>query len=526
MSREFMVAKVDDLKDGEMKEVEIAGLKILLTRLAGRFFAIGGECSHFGGPLAEGVLRGEEVTCPWHQARFLVKTGDLVNPPALDAMASFQTRVEGDQVIVEVPEPPIGTRTPVLAKHDAQADGRTFIIVGAGAAGNAAAQKLRQEGYQGRLLLITKELRRPYDRTALSKGYLSGDLGEDALPLRTKEFYESAGIELILGEEVSQVEVTAKNLLFKNGSSLSYDTLLLATGGIARKLTVPGGDLGNVFTLRNPDDADRIIAAADKAYQAVIVGTGFIGMETAAALRKRKLVVVVVGPEAMPLERVLGQEIGNMWLKLHGDHGVRFRLGRKVSRLEGMKQVTGVVLDDGELLAADLVVVGLGVTPALDFLRGVKLNPDGSVTTDKYLRVAEGLYAAGDVARFPDWRTGEPVRIEHWQVAEAHGFTAAQNMLGRQQELAEIPFFWTEQFDTYLYYVGHVANWDEIIWHGDLAERKFVAFFVKHGQVMAAAGCEYDHGMAYLADLMRSGKMPAADQIRSGSAELFGHLKK
>ncbi len=199
MSREFVVAKVSDLKDGEMKEVEIEGLKILLTRLEGRFFAVGGECSHYGGPLAEGVLSGEEVTCPWHQARFQVKTGDLVNPPALDPLAPFETRVKGDQVIVVVPEQSVGTRTPPLAKHNSQADGRTFIILGAGAAGNAAAQKLRQEGYQGRLLLITKENRLPYDRTALSKGYLSGDLEAESLPLRTKKFYESADIEVDFG---------------------------------------------------------------------------------------------------------------------------------------------------------------------------------------------------------------------------------------------------------------------------------------------------------------------------------------
>ncbi len=284
--------------------------------------------------------------------------------------------------------------------------------------------------------------------------------------------------------------------------------------------------MANVFTLRSADDADRISAAAGKAYQAVIVGTGFIGMETAAALRKRGLMVVVVGAGSMPLERVLGKEIGHMWLKLHEDNGVIFRLGRKVSRLEGTGQVTGVVLDNDERLAADLVLVGLGVRPALDFLQGVTLNPDGSVTTDKYLSVAEGLYAAGDVARFPDWRSGEPVRIEHWQVAESHGFGAARNMLGQHQEFAEVPFFWTEQFDTYLYYVGYIANWDEIIWYGDLAERKFVAFFVKHNQVMAAAGCGYDHGMAYLAGLLRSGQMPSPAQIRAGNTELLGHLKK
>ena len=347
MSREIDIAKVDELQDGEMKGVEVEGLKILLIRLEGKFYAIGGECSHYGGPLAEGVLCGEEVTCPWHQARYLAKTGDLLNPPALDAMASFEIRVEGDKVILLLPEEPAGTRPPGLAKHSA-AELRTFIILGGGAAGNAAAQKLRQEGYQGRLVLISKETRIPYDRTILSKGYLSGSLKGEALPLRNDDFYQEADIELILGQEVTRLEAREKKVLLKNGSAMSYDALLLATGGIPRNLNVPGGNLKNVLTLRSPDDADRIIAAAGRSEQAVVVGAGFIGMEAAAALRQRGLNVVVVGPEEMPLEKVLGKEIGAMWLKLHEDNGVTFQMGRRVNRLEGSGQVTGVVLDNGE----------------------------------------------------------------------------------------------------------------------------------------------------------------------------------
>ena len=526
MSREIDIAGVDELKDGEMKGIEIEGLKILLTRLQGEFYAIGGECSHYGGPLAEGVLCGEEVTCPWHQARFLVKTGDLVNPPALDALARFEIRVEGDRVILMLPEEPSGTRRPNLAKRASQADQRTFIILGAGAAGNAAAQKLRQEGYQGRLVLISKENRLPYDRTTLSKGYLSGSLEAEALPLRSEEFYQEADIELILGQEVTRLEAEEKKVFFKDGQALAYDALLLATGGVPWKLDVPGAELENVLTLRSAADADRIIAAAGKSYQAVVVGSSFIGMETAAALRQRGLVVVVAGSGEMPLEKVLGKDIGAMWLRLHEENGVIFRMGRKVSRLEGAGKVTGVVLDNGERLAADLVLAGLGIKLELDFLQGVHRNPDGSVSTDKYLRVAEGLYAAGDVARFPDWRTGELIRVEHWQVAEAHGFAAARNMLAKQQPYAEVPFFWTEQFDTYLYYVGYAADWDEIIYQGTPEERQFVAFFVKHDQVMAAAGCGFDQGMAYLGGLMRTGQMPTARAIRSGQAELLKYFKQ
>jgi apoptosis-inducing factor 3 len=524
MSREIDVAGVDELHDGEMKGVEVEGLKVVVTRLGGNYFAIGGECSHYGGPLAEGVLCNEEVTCPWHQARYLVKTGELLNPPALDSMARFEVKIAGDRVLVILPAEPTGTRGPELARHKPQSDTRTFIIVGGGAAGNAAAQKLRQEGFQGRLLLISKEKRLPYDRTTLSKGYLNGSLDAEALPLRHEDFYREADIELLLGQEVRRLEVREKKVFLEDNTEITYDALLLATGGIPRKLEVPGADLDRVFWLRAPDDADRIIAAVGQAQQAVVVGTGFIGMETAASLRQRGLAVTVVSPEAKPMAKVLGKEIGGMWLRLHQDKGVKFTLGAKVSRLEGSGRVEEVVLDNGERLAADLVLVGLGINPALDFLRGVNRNSDGSVSTDKYLQVAEGLYAAGDVARFPDWRTSEPMRIEHWQVAEAHGFAAARNMLGQQQAYAEVPFFWTEQFDTYLYYVGYAASWDEIVWHGDPQEQKFVAFFVRYNQVMAAAGCGYDYGMAYVGNLMRLGQMPAPGEIGSGRAELLKHL--
>ncbi|MFP3869066.1 MAG: FAD-dependent oxidoreductase [Desulfobacteraceae bacterium] len=525
MPKEAVIARVNDLPDGDMKEVEVDGLKILLTRLDGAFHAIGGECSHYGGPLAEGVRTGLHVTCPWHQARFQVKTGELVDPPALDSLCRFETRVEGDKVIVMLPENATGSCIPAMVKHNPQADSRLFVILGGGAAGNAAAQKLRQVGYQGRIVLISQESRLPYDRPNLSKGYLSGDLEADALPLRSENFYQEADIELLLGQPVSQVEASDKNLIFKSGESLAYDSLLLATGGRPRKLEVPGAGLANVFLLRSADDADQILNAAAHAPQAVVVGTSFIGMETAAALRKRGLQVTVVGRGSVPFEHTLGPEIGGLLQELQEENGVSFRLGRQVARLEGAKQVTRVVLDDGESLPADLVLVGIGVDPTTDYLQGVPINPDGSVTVDQYMAVAEGLYAAGDIARFPDWRTGEYVRIEHWQLAELHGFTAALNMSGQQEEFRGVPFFWTEQFGPYLFYVGHVTDWDEIIWHGQVADRKFVAFYVKNHQIMAAAGFDYDHGMAYLAELMRSGLGPTPAQLRSGETDLWAHLK-
>jgi len=525
MSRKFPVAHVNDLQDGDMKQVEVEGLKILLTRLDGRFSAIGGECSHYGGPLAEGVLSGLHVTCPWHQARFQVTTGELASPPALDSMARFDTTVEREQVFVILPEKASGTVPPAMVKRDAQADSRVFVILGGGAAGNAAAQKLRQSAYRGRILLISQESRLPYDRTALSKGYLSGDLEAESLPLRTAAFYQEADIELMLGKKVNQINTASKTIIFDYGESLTYDALLVATGGKPLDLDVPGAGLANVFTLRTPENADRIMAAAKQSSEAVVVGTGFIGMETAAALRKRGLAVTVVGQGRVPFEKALGPEVGGMFQQIHEEKGVSFRLGRQVSRLNGEGKVREVVLDNGERLPAGLVLVGIGVRPATDFLQGVPLNPDHSVTVDPYLSLGNGLYAAGDIARFPDWRTHELIRIEHWQLAELHGFTAAANMCGQREEFRGVPFFWTEQFDTYLYSVGHAHTWDEIIWHGRVQDRNFVAFYVKNGRVLAAAGCGYDHGMAYITELMRAEQLPSPADLRAGKTDLFDHLK-
>lgn len=524
--KEEIVAQVSELLDGEMKGLEISGLKILLVRLDGKFYALGGECSHYGGPLAEGVLCGEHVTCPWHQARFQVKTGDLVDPPALDAMARFDTRVEGDKVLVILPEKPQGRRAPALAKHNPRADGRTFVILGAGAAGNAAAQHLRQVGFEGRLVLISKEADLPYDRPPLSKGFLSGEQDRESLTLRPEEFYHEADIELLLGREVIKVDVSEKTVAFLDEPPLSFDALLVATGGRARKLTVPGAELANVFTLRSLSDCQNLAAAAEQASQAVIVGASFIGMEAAASLRKRGLAITVVAPAAVPFERTLGKEIGTLLKQIHEEHGVAFRLGRAVERLKGDHgRVQTVVLDNGERLPADLVLAGVGVKPATEMLLGAPLNPDGSITVDEYLSFGPGLYAAGDVARFPDWRTGDLIRIEHWQLAELQGFTAAKNLAGQQVPFRGVPFFWTEHFDTYLFYVGYVGRWDEILWHGDPAGRRFVAFYVRDHRVLAAAGMGYDHGMAYLAELLRQAKMPGPEELRRGPSEvLLRHL--
>jgi NADPH-dependent 2,4-dienoyl-CoA reductase/sulfur reductase-like enzyme/nitrite reductase/ring-hydroxylating ferredoxin subunit len=515
MKTEVAVAKVGDLKDGEMKEVLVGETRILLTRLKGKFYAIGNVCTHYGGYLHEGCRSGEGVYCPWHQSRFNVTTGDLEEPPALDAVPRFAVRVDGEDVLVTVPEGAGDRRLPDMVKYNPGEDRRTFIILGAGAAGNMAAQTLREDGFQGRVLMLTYENSLPYDRPNLSKGYLYGDAPLESLPWRPERFYRDHDIELRFGHRVSRVDPGRKLIELATGAPMSYDALLLATGGAPLPLPVPGGDLGNVFTLRIIEDATRIIQAARKGAPAVVVGASFIGMEAAYSLTKRGLQVTVVAPGPTPFQRQLGPEIGKVLQQLFEEHGVAFRLGARVARLEGRGKVEAVVLESGERLPAELVVAGVGVKPATDFLQGVPLNPDGSVTVDQHLRVAGDLYAAGDIARFPDWRTGELIRIEHWRLAQQHGRIAAHNMAGKPVAFRGVPFFWSELFEAMPQYVGHAAAWDEIILHGDLAARNFVAFYVKNQRVLAACGLGHDAQMAAIAELMRLDKMPGAEEVRA-----------
>jgi NADPH-dependent 2,4-dienoyl-CoA reductase/sulfur reductase-like enzyme/nitrite reductase/ring-hydroxylating ferredoxin subunit len=507
---EAKVAKVQDMQDGDLREVVVGETKVLLTRLKGRFYAIGAECTHYGGPLAEGALHGHQVVCPWHQAVFNVMNGDLEEPPALDAEPCFEVRVEADDVMVKVAEK---AEKRHMARRD-PAEPRTFMILGAGAAGLVAAETLRQDDFKGRIVMLTSDSRLPYDRPNLSKGYLSGEAGPEALPWRTPEFYRDHDIEVLLNHRVTQVEHSRKTVTLANGATLGYDALLLAPGGIPRALDLPGAQQPNVFTLRSADDADALIEAAGQASRVVAVGAGFIGLETAAALTKRGLAVTVVGSGNVPLERQLGQEIGGLLRQVHEEKGAAFRLGRKVVRLDGDGRVQAVVLDNGEALPADLVVVGLGIRPATGMLKGVRLNPDGSVSVNRQMQVTEGLYAAGDVARFPDWRDGAPIRIEHWRLAEQHGRIAAHNLAGRRMEYAGVPFFWSEQFDLFLQYVGYAAAWDEVIFHGDPPGRNFLAYYVKGGRVLAAAGLQRDRQLAALAQLMRLNQEPSEAELR------------
>ena len=513
--KDVRVANGKDLKKGEMRQVSVGDNEILLVRVEDEFFATAAHCTHYGAPLEKGILNGEKVICPWHNACFHIKSGNLEEPPALDALPRFSVRVEGEDLIVQLPEEIPAQRIPEMVKHNSQKDNRTFAILGAGAAGSAGAETLRQAGFTGRVVMLTREDILPLDRTALSKKYLQNDSAKDSLVLRSLEFYKEWDIEVYSHKAVTKVEAAKKTITFDDNTTLEYDALLVATGSKARNLKVPGADLDNIFTLRQPEDADKIIAAAENAKTAVVVGSSFIGMEVASSLTQRGIKVTVVAPGSVPFEKILGKDIGTMFQKLHEAKGVSFQMGTKVKQFEGNGKVETAILENGESLNADLVIVGVGVSPVTEFLQGVELNEkDKSVNVDEYLQAADNLYVAGDIARFPYAATGKPTRIEHWRLAQQHGRIAARNMIGEKIKFASVPFFWSGQFDVKLRYAGHAENWDDIIIQGNLDEQEFLAFYVKDNQVLAVAGSQHDKDIAAITELMRLKQMPQGDEVR------------
>ncbi len=502
-SKEVHLANVSDLQDGEMKEFSAGETRILLARVDGRFHAVSAVCTHYGGPLAEGALCGTRVMCPWHHAIFNVVNGDMVEPPALDALTCYNVGVEGERVFVTVPEDAETRRTPTMVQRDTVADSRQFVIIGAGAAGSAAAQTLREEDFRGNVVMITREDRAPYDRPNLSKDYLHGHAEPEWMPLRPGEFFKEHDIQLVLNKEVTLVDARNKTIAFDGGETMEYDALLVATGGAPIRLNIPGSDLKNVCLLRSFGDADSIIETASRSRHAVVVGASFIGMEAAYSLRERGLEVTVVAPSREPFETTLGVEVGALFRRVHESHGVKFKLGSIVYRFEGTHKVEAVTLDNGERIKADMVVVGAGVRPVTNFLEGVELDEGGGVVVDSRLRAGDGIYAAGDIAAFVDSRTGERIRIEHWRTAQQQGRTAARNMIGRDVEFDAVPFFWTQQFDAGLLYVGHAKSWDEIIYRGEVSSRDFLAFYVKNDRILAVAGMNRDREMAEIENSIR-----------------------
>jgi len=473
-----------DVPDGGTLVGHAHGEAVLLARRGDGVFAIGATCTHYGAPLADGLLVGDTVRCPWHHACFSLRTGEALRAPALNPVACFDVERRGDRLVV------IGKRAPEGPTAKAPAPPSSVVIVGAGAAGNAAAEMLRREGYDGPITMIGADESVPCDRPNLSKDYLAGSAPEEWIPLRPREFYAEQKIALRTGVAVERVEVAARSVTLSSGEKIAYGALLLATGADPVPLTLPGASGGRVHTLRSLADSRAIIERAKDAKRAIVVGAGFIGLEAAASLRARGVHVTVVAPEAVPLARVMGDALGAEIRKIHEEHGVLFHMGAKLTAIDD----ASVVLDGGTKLPADLVIVGVGVRPAIAIAEAAGLAIDRGVAVDEHLATsANGIYAAGDIARWPDARTGEKIRVEHWVVAERQGQIAAKNMLGQGLRFDAVPFFWSAHYDMTISYVGHAERWDRVDVAGDIAKRDCAVAFRREDKTLAIATIGRDH---------------------------------
>jgi apoptosis-inducing factor 3 len=457
---------------------------VLLVRSGADIFAIDAHCTHYHGPLAEGLVEGETIRCPWHHACFDVRTGEATHAPAFNPLSVWNVEREGEKIVVREkraqPKPRV--------KGPVDAPGR-IVIVGGGAAGFAAAEMLRRQEFRGSIVMLSGETSAPVDRPNLSKDYLAGSAPEDWLPLKPDDFYADQGIDLKLKTEVSTIDPRARNVVLGGGETIPYDRLLLATGAEPIRLPIPGVDQPHVHMLRSLDDCRAIIASAGGARRAVVIGASFIGLEVAASLRARDIEVHVVGLEQRPMERVLGPEMGDFVRSLHEEHGVIFHLGDTVTGIEGKR----ATLKNGSVIEADLVVIGVGVKPRLSLAEKAGLSIDRGVIVDAFLQTsAPGIHAAGDIARWPDPHSGERIRVEHWVVAQRQGQAAARNMLGHRKAFDDVPFFWSQHYDVPINYVGHAEKWDEISVEGSIAGRDCLVRYKQGGRVLAVASIYRD----------------------------------
>jgi NADPH-dependent 2,4-dienoyl-CoA reductase/sulfur reductase-like enzyme/nitrite reductase/ring-hydroxylating ferredoxin subunit len=469
---------LEDIPEGGVLLGLVGDEAVILVRSGDEIFAVGADCTHYHGPLAEGLVVGDTIRCPWHHACFSLRSGEPLRAPAFLPLPRWRVALENGKAIV---------REKVTSRERPEAPAaapESVGIIGGGAAAFAAAEMLRRENYAGTITLISADYDPPCDRPNLSKDYLAGHADEDWIPLQPPGFYEHAKIDLVLGVPVVALDAPARRVTLGDGRTFTFGAILVATGADPVHLAIPGADLPHVHLLRTVAQSRAIIAKATTSRSAVVIGASFIGLEVAASLRARGLDVHVVAPEARPMERILGPEMGDFIRALHESHGVHFHLGQTVLSVDA----AAATLQNGERLAADLVVIGIGVRPVTGFAGEAGLALDRGISVNEYLETsAPGIYAAGDVARWPDPHSGDPIRVEHWVVAECMGQTAARNILGARERFDAVPFFWSQHYDVVIDYVGHAERWDAIEIDGSLEAHDCALRYKKDGKILAVA---------------------------------------
>jgi NADPH-dependent 2,4-dienoyl-CoA reductase/sulfur reductase-like enzyme/nitrite reductase/ring-hydroxylating ferredoxin subunit len=472
-----------DLASGKLLG-HVGDQDVLVVRSGAEIFAIDARCTHYQGPLAEGLVVGQTVRCPWHHACFNLRSGEAMHAPATAPLAVWRVEQKGGRIFVREKR---AAESPARVA-DPGAPGR-IVIVGGGAAGYAAAEMLGRQGFGGSIVMLSSDADVPIDRPNLSKDYLAGNAPEDWLPLQPHNFYADAKIDLRLNTQAVSIDAGSKHVVTANGSQVPFDRLLLATGAEPVRLTVPGAQQANVFALRTMADCRAIIQAATGARRAVVVGASFIGLEVAASLRARNIEVHVVALEKRLMERILGSDMGDFIRALHEQHGVIFHLENTVTAIDSNR----VTLKSGETLEADLVVAGIGVRPRLALAEQAGLAMDRGVLVNEYLQTSvPDIYAAGDIARWPDPHSKGNIRVEHWVVAERQGQIAACNMLNQRRKFDAVPFFWSQHYDVSVRYIGHAEQWDEIAIEGDIKAKDCLLKYRSKGRTLAVASISRD----------------------------------
>ncbi|GAA5897109.1 uncharacterized protein JCM6883_006583 [Sporobolomyces salmoneus] len=544
------VGGLDLLQDGKMKEIpfpkEDSESKILLSKIKGQYYANSSKCTHYGAPLAKGVLtESGRLVCPWHGACFNVcKDGDLEDAPGIDSLQSFKVETDGSSVYVIAPsdEKSINaTRQPggpkISIGENEEPKRSSVLIIGGGPGAAHAVEGLREEGFKGTIKVVSKEPHLPIDRTKISKALIAD---ASKIALRSADFYKKLEVEFVLDTEATSVDFENSAVKLSNGSTESYENLILATGANPIRLPLDGADLGNVFLLRGVKDAEGITAALGEEPEkeedkknVVIIGSSFIGMEAAvAAAGKAK--VTVVGMENAPFEKILGKDIGNGIKKFHEGKGTKFYLPAELSHFSAgsdSSKVGFVHLKNGEKLPADLVILGVGVKPATQLLKdaGLDLEKNQTVKTDSVLEIEQlkgkgkgRVFALGDIATYKDEITGDYNYVQHWNVASNHGRTIAHALAaGEAKPYDKVAAFWSAQGQQ-LRYAGtsKASEWEDIHIDGNPDELKFVAYYFVGNETVAAASMQRDPIVAHCSELMKLGKMLSKDDIKSGKNPL------